>query len=191
MSQIRVSALAALSVFALLTSTAFAQVLFPPVSARSNPGGVQEKNSVQTCRASGGGSRVRANCELEPEPTTVRAEHQLTISIDPAPLPSAQCEAVATTEYQQRNALAHVDSTLTLADCTAASGELTFALRVRDESGEIKPLEFSETWERSDDQDVKFTADYPIGENVELVNVRVRGLRCTCADPPSEEPAQQ
>jgi hypothetical protein len=28
---------------------------------------------------------------------------------------------------------------------------------------------------------VSFTADYPIGENVELVSARVRGLSCTCA----------
>jgi hypothetical protein len=68
-----------------------------------------------------------------------------------------------------------------------ASGTFTVALRVRNESGEDKPLEFSETWQRSDAQDVKFTADYPIGENMELRSVRIRSLSCTCADPAKED----
>ena len=93
----------------------------------------------------------------------------------------------ATSEYQQRNTIARLISTLAIADCpAAASGTFTVAVRVRDDSGETKPpVEFSETWQRSDDQDVKFTKDYPIGENVELVSVRVRNLRCTCADAPA------
>jgi hypothetical protein len=58
---------------------------------------------------------------------------------------------------------------------------------VRDESGEVKSLEFNETWQRSDAKSVVLEADYPIGENVELVNARVRGLTCTCAgEVPSE-----
>ena len=52
----------------------------------------------------------------------------------------------------------------------------------------------------SADQDVAFTADYPIGENVELVSVSLRGLTCTCTgllaeqeDPPApaENPPAQ
>jgi len=38
-------------------------------------------------------------------------------------------------------------------------------------------------WQRSDDQDVSFTSDYPIGDDVDLVSVRLRGLSCTCGDP--------
>ena len=57
----------------------------------------------------------------------------------------------------------------------------TVVARVRDDSGEIKPLEFNETWQRNDATDVNFTSDYPIGDNVELMNVRVRNLKCTCA----------
>jgi hypothetical protein len=44
-----------------------------------------------------------------------------------------------------------------------------------------------ETWQRDDDKDVSFSADYPIGENVDLVSARVRGLSCTCADPPAAD----
>ena len=126
------------------------------------------------------------SAQAQREPTTVRVEQEIKIPIELPALPSAQCEAAAESEYQQRNTLARLISTIAVADCTAASGTFTATVRVRDESGEIKPLEFSETWQRSDDQDVKFTKDYPIGENVELVSVRVRGLRCTCADAPEQ-----
>jgi hypothetical protein len=124
--------------------------------------------------------------QAQREPTTVRVEQEIKIPIELPALASAQCEAAAESEYQQRNTLARLISTIAVADCTAASGTFTATVRVRDESGEIKPLEFSETWQRSDDQPVKFTKDYPIGENVELVSVRVRGLRCTCADAPAQ-----
>jgi hypothetical protein len=63
-------------------------------------------------------------------------------------------------------------------------------VRVRDESGEIKPPESGEEWQRSDDQAVRSRADYPIGKNVELLSARVRNLRCTCGDPPVEKPPQ-
>ena len=130
------------------------------------------------------------SAQAQREPTTVRVEQEIKIPIELPALTTAQCEASAESEYQQRNTLARLISTIAVADCTAASGTFTATVRVRDESGEIKPLEFSETWQRSDDQDVKFTKDYPIGENVELVSMRVRGLRCTCADAPAQtEPA--
>jgi hypothetical protein len=74
-----------------------------------------------------------------------------------------------------------------VSDCTVASGAFTVAVRTRDESGADKPLEFSETWQRTDDQAVQFTADYPIGENMELVSVRLRGLTCTCTVPATPE----
>jgi hypothetical protein len=61
-------------------------------------------------------------------------------------------------------------------------------VRVKDENGAETPLEFHETWQRSGPEDVAFTADYPIGENMELVNVRLRGLSCTCADATSASP---
>ena len=183
MSRIHVTALLALSVLALPTSTVFAQVIFGPgqagVAGSSNPGGVQEKN-VPICQSSGGGSRRKANCE--PEPSAVRTEQEFKISIKAPELLNAQCVATATTDYQQRNTIARVNTTLKVDDCAAAAGEFTIALRVRDDSGETQSFEFPEMWQRSDDQDVKFTADYPIGVNVALVSARVRDLRCRCAD---------
>jgi hypothetical protein len=127
----------------------------------------------------------------------VRLEQELTLSIELAPLLlKTQREAVATTEYRQQHTIARVASTLELRDCpAAASGEFTFQVSVQDDSGEIKPLQFKETWQRSDDRDVQFAADYPIGDGVELISVGMRGLTCTYAEAPStgprsEEPVQ-
>ena len=104
--------------------------------------------------------------------------------IAPAGAVGPQCEASTLTEYQQRNNVARVTGTVSIANCSAGTtGKFTLVARVRDDNGEIKPLEFSETWQRSDDQDHTFNTDYPIGDNVELMNVRVRGLTCTCAVP--------
>ena len=95
-----------------------------------------------------------------------------------------QCEATTLTEYFQRNNVARVSGTISLAACPAGTtGSYTVVARVRSESGEITPIEFGETWQRDDGADVAFATDYPIGDNVELVNVRVRGLKCDCADP--------
>ena len=81
--------------------------------------------------------------------------------------------------------MARVTGTVSIANCSAGTvGNFTLVARVRDESGEIKPVEFSEAWQRADAQDHAFIGDYPIGDNVELMDVRVRGLTCTCADVP-------
>jgi len=181
MSRIQLTALLALSALAL---PAFAQVIFAPGMGggadRGTQGRVTERDDIYTCQAAPGGSRVRENCEVET--TTLKLEQQMklafTLNAPPAPL---QCGASTTTRYQQRDTVARVSGTLEIRDCAAASGTFTVAVRVKDDSGVEKPLEFSQPWQRSDDQDVAFTADYPIGENVDLVSVSLRGLTCTCA----------
>lgn len=188
MSRIHVTALLALSALALPTSPVFAQKFERPggePAPRSNPGGVTDNDDLQLCGSSAGASRVRSNCE-EPETTILRTTQELNLSIELPAIPSAQCAATTTTEYQQRNTSARVAGAIAISNCTAAAGAYKVAVRVRGESGQDQVLEFSETWQRSDDKDVSFGADYPIGENVELVSVRVRNLTCTCADPPQE-----
>jgi hypothetical protein len=119
--------------------------------------------------------------------TAPSAENTLTVLLE-EPVASAnptgpQCEASTLTEYQQRNNVARVTGRVSVGGCPVGTlGSFTLVARVRDDNGEIKPIEFNETWQRSDDQDHSFNADYPIGDNVELMNVRVRGLTCTCAD---------
>ena len=123
-----------------------------------------------------GGSAV----PLEREPTVVLEETPVVQSSGP------QCETTTLTEYSQRNNVARVTGTISIASCPAGTtGSFTLVARVRDDNGEIRPLEFNETWQRNDTQDHTFNTDYPIGDNVELMNVRVRGLKCTCADPAS------
>jgi hypothetical protein len=186
MSPLHLTALLALSIVALPSSTAVAQVIFGPGMQggpdRANEGRATERGDIYHCQGAPGGSRVRENCEVET--TTVRIEQEIKLAIKLAPPPSVlQCGASTTTAFQQRDTIARVSSTLEIRDCTVASGAFTVAMLVKDENGQDKPLEFSETWQRSDEQDVQFTADYPIGENMELLEVRLQGLKCTCGDP--------
>jgi hypothetical protein len=176
----RIPATAVLWSLAALASGAAAQL--------SNEGRVREQADVQTCGSSGGGTRARANCELA-EPATTRTEQEIRITIEPKPLSNAQCEAVTSTSYHQRNTVARIEGAIQVKACAAASGKYTVAVRVRNDAGEVETLEFPETWERSDARDVALQEDYPIGENMELMSIRVRGLSCTCADAPAEAAA--
>ena len=182
MSRTHVSVLLALLVLVLPASTALAQV-FPYMQGGqsiSKPGRVGD---AAMCQGTSGGSRMRPNCDPEKSAPT---ERPAKISLDAPAAPSEpQCEATTLTNYAQRNTVARVDGTISLRNCKGGStGTFDIVVRIKDESGEIKSLEFSDNWQRSDDQDVKFAADYPIGENVDLLNVRLRDLRCTCGDRP-------
>jgi hypothetical protein len=136
--------------------------------------------------------RNSAECEAATGATekTGQIEQQLNVTLE-VPQPEVlQCEASTLTEYSQRNNVARVTGSVSIANCPSGSaGTFDVVARVRDESGEIKPIEFAEKWERADAGDAPFTGDYPIGENVELVTVRVRNLKCTCAEAPEAAPA--
>lgn len=177
MTRIHVTSLLALAAFWLLAPTVSAQISFDP---RID----ERKDNCGSVGASRTRARSRANCEQEQ--TTTAVEQEIKLAIDLPDLEISQCEATSTTQYQQRNTIARVDTTVAVGSCAAASGEHTVTARIRDSSGEVKSIEFEEKWQRSDGQDVKLTADYPIGENVDLLSVRVRGLSCTCADPPPD-----
>jgi hypothetical protein len=181
----------ALAVLAFPASTAFAQAIFRP-GAGATPRGIEgratEDDDIYHCQGAPGGSRVRANCEFETETATFEMQQRLKIALKAPQLPGEQCGATTSTEYSQRDTIARVSGTLQITDCAAASGAFTVAVRVKDDSGAETPLEFRETWQRAGAEDVAFTADYPIGENMELVNVRLRGLSCTCADAASAPP---
>jgi hypothetical protein len=124
-------------------------------------------------------SRAAPSCD----PTTVTAEteKEVTFSLDLPPVKTLQCATTVEVEYTQRDTSVSVQGSLDHQDCAASSGEYRLTVSVRDASGELKRLEFAEPWQRSDDQPVAFKAEYPIGENVDLVSVRARQLRCTCA----------
>jgi hypothetical protein len=187
MSRTHVTAIILLSALTLPVSTVFAQAMAPSGTPTTGRQGVVRDN-VATCQAASGGSRVRANCEKDATATTVRQEQTLKVSLDAPPqLNAPQCEASATTNYDQRNTVASVDGTITVRNCsTGSAGTYNVVVRVKDEKGEINSLEFSDKWQRSDVRDVKFATDYPIGQNVDLVSVRVRDLHCSCADSPAD-----
>ena len=123
--------------------------------------------------------------------TTAPTEQALTVVLEeasaqqvPSQPSAAQCEATTLTNTSSGTRLRTSTATVSVANCPAGTtGNFTLVARVRDDNGETRPIEFNETWQRDDAQDVSFNADYPIGENVELMSVRVRGLKCTCAEP--------
>jgi len=176
-----VAALLALWGFALPASSSFAQV-FPGlrgVPDISRPGHIGDDDVVM-CNAAPGGSRIRPNCEEATRPSSLRGEPE---KLPSAPLLVPQCQATTMTGYRQQGTMARLDGSIGLKSCPAGStGSYSVVLQVKNEKGELTWLEFGERWERSERQDVKFAADYPIGEKVELVDVRLRDLQCTCAE---------
>jgi hypothetical protein len=189
MSRTHVTVLLALLVLALSTSTAFAQRFPQGFQGGQNisRAGRATEGDADTCQGTSGGSRVRENCD--PGATPAQTGPELKVPVKPSSEQASTstsatlCEATTLTEYIQRNTTARVNGSVSIKNCPAGStGTYNVVVRVKDASGEIKPLEFSEKWQGGDAQDVKYTADYPIGENVELLNVRVRNLRCTCAE---------
>ena len=189
MSRTHITALLALAVLALPASSAFAQIFGPGRNGAgqsiSNPGRATA-NNVETCNATPGGSRVRPNCD--PAMTSKMLQEAAKIQIpDPAQQRTPKCQASTVTEFIQQSSVARVNGSVSVKSCPAgSSGTYDIVLRVKDASGEIKPLAFNEKWQRGDAEDVKFGADYPIGEHVELLNVSIDNFHCTCADPPTE-----
>jgi hypothetical protein len=195
MSRTHITALLSLLALALPASPACAQIFVRGGTGgidRSVQGRATDRNDIYTCNAAPGGSRVRENCDVVTELRRLEQEMRLANLFRPPPL-LLQCGGSTTTEYQQLDKIARVNGTLEVHDCAAASGTLTVAVVVKDESGAEKVLEFEEPWQRGDDQDVSFSADYPLGEHVELVDVHLSGLTCTCDDaaPPEPPPAEE
>ena len=149
----------------------------------------QNRDDVGSCQSLSSASRTRSSecSDSDEEKSVERSEIEFTIKIDRPPIQLAQCQANLAIDYVQIGAIASVDGVIENETCAASNGEYTIRARIRDENGETTTLNFPETWQRDDDQPVNFTAEYPIGENVELVNVRSRGLRCECVEP-EEEP---
>ena len=183
MSRIHVTALLAFSTLVLPASIAHGQTRqgVPNGVTTANQGSATGSQAIPQCQGAPGGSRMQSRrnpteCEAAAAGTTVRTEQALNVSLEVPQPDEVQCEATTLTEYSQRNNVARVTGTVSIANCPAGStGTFKVVARVRDDSGEIKPIEFAETWQR-DEKNVSFNHDYPIGENVELVNVRVRNL---------------
>lgn len=103
------------------------------------------------------------------------------------------CKAQMWVEYTQRNTLADYNGEISNEDCGASSGTYTISVRYRDEAGEVHSIETDHEWQRDDDQTVEFAGQQSIGENVDLIRVRGRRIKCVCAEieAPAEETATQ
>ena len=139
-----------------------------------------QPDEIPTCNVASA-SRTREACD-EGAPQVKRTERELSLSFEVAAPDLRQCEIAIDNEYYQRDTIVRVNSMIKNSDCAASSGAFDIELQVRNMDGGTERLVFHELWQRDDDQPVKFTADYPIGENLELVRLRSRGPSCTCND---------
>ena len=90
------------------------------------------------------------------------------------------CQAQLEMEYYQKGSSAVVESILTNEHCDASSGAYVIQVRYRGDGSEIQTMDFPETWERSDDQPIKSKREYYVGDDVDIIRVRSRKLRCSC-----------
>jgi hypothetical protein len=113
------------------------------------------------------------------------------MTISTTPVAEQKCEASMFFEYFQKNTVAVVNSTLSNPDCGASSGGYTLLVRYRDANNEMQSQEYPETWQRGDDQDIESRKEYFMGDNVDLVTVRSRKLRCICDNAGKKEEAPE
>jgi len=194
MGRSRVTALVALTALALPVS--FAQAQRTAVSRGTAPASTQGSTGfdVPHCQAGPGGSRIRSrkaedNCVAAAE-ATMQAEKQAKALREAQLAEALQCAATTVTEYSQQASVAHVTGSVSILSCPAGSvGTFDVVALVKDKSGASKPIEFHEMWERHDAGDAHFAGEYPIGDDVELVNVRIQNLKCTCAGLPGAAPS--
>lgn len=162
-----------------LCVAALTAVAAQPAAAQDSP-----RQATRSAECSPRASRVKESCD--PAQVVVRHESDVTFSIDVAPPKDVQCVATIEISYTQRDTAAAVEGTVANNVCAASSGDYKLIVSVRGDDG-LKTLEFVESWQRRDAEPVKFSATYPIGENVDLVRVRPTQSRCTCAEGPQPE----
>ena len=113
----------------------------------------------------------------EDDPDTLTIEFSKTIKMEKH---LGGCNANLQMEYWQKGDTAEVTSTLLNPECGASSGDYTIQVRYRRDDGETLTDEYEETWAREDSEPIVTTRRYPIGDNVDLIRVRSRGLSCSC-----------
>lgn len=127
---------------------------------------------------------TRTGPSCDPKQMLIRIEKELEVPLELPSMTGVQCAATIEVAYTQRDTMVGVEGTIAHNVCAASSGDYKLVVTVRNENRELLTLEFFESWQRQDDQPVKFSGLYPIGENVDLVRVRSVQSRCTCGDVP-------
>lgn len=136
-------------------------------------------DEVPTCSVSSA-SRTREACGVD-SPATVRTEREVTLSLELAKPTVQLCQAAIQSEYVQRDTFVSVEQVIDNASCGASSGTYEVEVQIEDQAGERRTLVFGESWQRDDDLSVVKTASYPLGDSVELIRLRSRGVSCSCA----------
>lgn len=113
------------------------------------------------------------------------SEKTFTVKLKP-PKQKQYCKANTAIEYYQSNDVADVGIEIRNEDCVASSGSFTIRVRYRTEEDKVVNVEFDETWQREDDQNILFSRQYPIGSNVDLIRVRAAKMKCVCAESEDE-----
>ena len=119
----------------------------------------------------------------------LQSEKTFTVKLKP-PKQKQYCKANTAIEYYQSDDVAEVNVEIKNEDCMASSGSFTLRVRYRTMENEVVNLEFDETWQREDDQNIFFNRQYPIGKNVDLVRVRTARMKCVCAESEDENENQ-
>ncbi len=91
------------------------------------------------------------------------------------------CKAELEIEYYQKGSSAHLESTLTNDDCGASSGSYVIQVRYRGADRQTHSKEFAEAWARTDTAPVLVEKDYYIADDIDIIRVRSRKLKCNCA----------
>jgi hypothetical protein len=130
--------------------------------------------------AVGIGNAQAISAQEEEQESKKHHEIRYKMTIRTAPADEQKCEASIYNEFKQKDTVAVVDSTLSNSDCAASSGSYTVLVRFKDENNEMQSIEYPETWQRDDDRAIESHREYFIGDNVDLVTIRSRKLRCVC-----------
>jgi hypothetical protein len=91
------------------------------------------------------------------------------------------CQATAALNYFQRGPEAEVEISVDTPQCARASGSFVVEIRIKaDDAEEPEKLAFDESWSRDDGKAVTLKRKYAIGDNVQLLRIRLRKLSCSC-----------
>jgi hypothetical protein len=105
------------------------------------------------------------------------------IAVADEPLKPRSCGANASFKYLQRGNEAQVDYKIENTDCAVSSGEFRVELTIREDGTDLPTrLSFSESWQRDSDAPFELSKLYPIGDNVDLLRVKIRKLTCYCEE---------
>ena len=126
-------------------------------------------------------SSVGLSQEAERMHTGASAEKKYIVKLE-ATQHKQYCQARASIEYIQNDHVASVKGQIAKEGCVQAGGQYTVAVRIRDENGDLRNLEFQEPWSSDSELPLIFQADYEIGDDVDLIRVRTKSLKCVCVD---------